>query len=307
MNAKHHKLPEFDVNKFITQQNDFICSISKEIDNDNAKLCEIIRSIREQIQSQWDQSIKEITKTVEQYAKPLQKLIAELKELNSEAAKLLEQYKWPISFSIYFQKDLIAIISKLDPENPESEFILNNLIVSFFSTNDWYNLDYMVSEWSENHFFSKRMNIINDCISLLKQKNADINIANVIIPALLTQIDGIFSDMLFAKTNDSSMGYSRKKGKFKELNDEQSFPEGFILMKSFICDIAFQESAYNKDLRDPFYFNRHKILHGEFMEYGTIENVIRCFCVLDYFSKIEIKANETILENCERNHSDYEE
>jgi len=36
----------------------------------------------------------------------------------------------------------------------------------------------------------------------------------------------------------------------------------------------------------PLVFNRHKILHGECTDYGTVENVTRALLVLDFLSGI---------------------
>jgi len=39
-----------------------------------------------------------------------------------------------------------------------------------------------------------------------------------------------------------------------------------------------------------FQFSRHKIMHGEDLQFGTIDNVIRAFLLLDFLANLKNKA-----------------
>jgi len=54
------------------------------------------------------------------------------------------------------------------------------------------------------------------------------------------------------------------------------------LANEVFLNILFQGSQRGEPLKTPFTFNRHKIMHGEYVKYGRIDNTIRAFLILDF-------------------------
>lgn len=59
---------------------------------------------------------------------------------------------------------------------------------------------------------------------------------------------------------------------------------GDELAATLVTNYLFQKSQYGEPLDTPYSFSRHKIMHGEYTNYGKIEHVIRAFMILDFLS-----------------------
>jgi len=55
-----------------------------------------------------------------------------------------------------------------------------------------------------------------------------------------------------------------------------------------INDGLFQQAFHGEGQKNPSFLSRHKILHGENIEYGTLENAIKLFLILNYLSKFAV-------------------
>jgi hypothetical protein len=153
----------------------------------------------------------------------------------------------------------------------------------------------MVSEWDKNPFFKPRMEIINDCVQTLKNAKPGYNPSNVVLPVLIAQIDGIITD--FIKKHDFKFDRSSRKWKspsgeilglksaYKSI--ETDFDSISEYPNSILLDILFQTAYPGDELKKLPSFSRHKIMHGESLDYGKIENVIRAFLILDFLSYLE--------------------
>ena len=118
------------------------------------------------------------------------------------------------------------------------------------------------------------------------------------LPTLIAQINGIQTEFMVQN------GLSFKKGKLKNKNGEvvkmkeyfknlTSNDKMLDLANDIFLEILFQRSLPGKPLENPFYFNRHKILHGEYFRYGRIENTIRAFLILDFLATLSNKGSKS--------------
>jgi hypothetical protein len=192
------------------------------------------------------------------------------------------------------------IIENID-KHPDKKVFLDKAFVDYYSQNNFEELDYMAENWSRMTVIRDRFKILKECVSILKDsKSEHSNIENphyVIIPTLIAQIDGLMTDYL-EKKNFTTDYLNERNGEFKtriEAYINQNYStnmslEAFLLEESnaasdLLLDILFQHAyTSNKmsDLTGPF--SRHKIMHGQFLEYGQIEDTIRLFLLIDFLA-----------------------
>jgi hypothetical protein len=83
------------------------------------------------------------------------------------------------------------------------------------------------------------------------------------------------------KGNQSKKKKEAERKLFVSLNEFSPIGEYLLL------EILFQEAFQGQDLTIPSTFSRHKILHGEYINYGRIDNTIRAFLILDFLHYLE--------------------
>jgi len=55
----------------------------------------------------------------------------------------------------------------------------------------------------------------------------------------------------------------------------------------FILNTLFQTAYTKQKLKKPFGLNRHKIMHGEYVNYGRNDHLIRSYLILDFLYGLE--------------------
>ena len=207
------------------------------------------------------------------------------------AARVLRKYKWFVTPSL--PMPIVYEIVKLDGKQKRQDKAVNNLFVRFFRANNWRELEVMASGWKNKPLLRKRFKIIMDCLETIKiADKKGVNVANVVLPTLITQIDGLLSDYLKSKGivwdvdfDDfiDRRGAVRKVGrktKFKLVKPKILSDRFDDLANDVFLNILLQSSRRGRPLK--FNFNRHKIIHGESVEYGRKDYVIRAFLILDF-------------------------
>ncbi len=181
-------------------------------------------------------------------------------------------------------------------------------ICDYYSKDAWGNLATIVESWAECKPIRDRHPILKDCFTALKlAQGQDINIANLVVPTLLAQIDGIRDEILDAVPDILSKikinveftpeEFIKKERKIqfstvrsilsKLISDEYG-----IIFYEVICEGIFQsgyafarEKKKGENLNN---MNRNKIIHGDkiLLDYGTKENLIRAFLCVDFMIKV---------------------
>lgn len=189
---------------------------------------------------------------------------------------------------------------------------INSIMCQIFYDDKLFHLSKMVKTWEMNPLFSKRMNLFNDSVELYKfclNKESKLAVYNFLIPFLISQIDGIKNDYLYER------GYKFKNGKLQHNNkrikdwellnilikDEKKENDTyyFFVMVSeilfgstypkdiFTIDTKKESTRYvfDSELENIFTkLNRHKIMHGEDIEYGSKENLLKVYLILDFMN-----------------------
>ena len=186
-------------------------------------------------------------------------------------------------------------VVKLDKKKGRQDKAVNGLFIKYFEAKNWQNLEGMVNDWKNKPLLKKRYKILADCVEVVKiASKKGVNGANVVLPTLITQIDGALTDYLNSKNIQWDCDYDdwidRKTGKVKKIGRKTQFknskPKVLTtqlddLANDIFLNILFQRSQKGKPLATPFSFNRHKIIHGESIKYGRKDYLIRAFMVLD--------------------------
>jgi hypothetical protein len=209
-----------------------------------------------------------------------------------KAVRVLRKYNWFVSPSL--RERFVFDVVKLSSRKGNQRKAVNKLFWDYFSENEFQNLEFVVEKWADNPIFKPRMKIFRDCVSMLKNAKKKDNPANVLIPTLIAQIEGI------------AIAYRKKKGfKFtanKQKERQQEWRLWFVsettnqavlsqqmleLTNYIFFDVLFQTAIPGQPLDNPFTFSRHKIQHGEFFRYGRKDNLIRAFLVLDFLAALK--------------------
>lgn len=210
----------------------------------------------------------------------------------AEAIKILTKYKWLVTPSMPIS--FIHRVVQIGRKKGNQRGAINQLFIDYFTADSLTNLDQMVEGWSENELFAPRMKILRDCQTALKYESRKFNPSNLILPTLIAQIEGVQSDFMskeglffccgMKSWRDKESGKTiAKKEWFKQKTSHDDISE---LANHVFLDILFQKSLTGLPLERPFSFNRHKILHGEVVRYGRLDNTIRAFLILDFLNAV---------------------
>ena len=140
------------------------------------------------------------------------------------------------------------------------------------------------------------MKIFRSCVKTLKRAKPKDNPSNVVIPVLIAQIDGIMNEIIkkYNITYDQqnkvhidifgNQSKSQKEAERKLIGYlNQYSPEGQYLL----LEVLFQKAYPGQSLDIPTTFSRHKILHGEDINYGRKTHTIRAFLILYFLHYLE--------------------
>ena len=270
-------------------------AVSPVIDQLHSAAKTITELLRPQIEI-WERWSEEHQWLLDSYARYWENFYEEYDIAESQAVEVLQRYKWFITPSIPIS--IVFQVITLDKDEGRQDKAINNLFINYFAENNWKNLYLMVTSWNNNPLFEKRRKILSDCVDSIKLCDTKkINIVNIVLPTLITQIDGVVSDYLIAKGIawdrdyddwiDGKTGKVKKVGRKSQL--QKNMPDVMTtpldeLARGIFLNILFQRSQKGKPLATPFNFNRHKIIHGEITRYGRKDYLVRAFMILDMFA-----------------------
>jgi hypothetical protein len=209
-----------------------------------------------------------------------------------EVAQILKKYNWLIPLSMP-ETDIPKII-KIARQKGNHRAEINRMFIEYYSHNNFENLAYLVETWKSNPLFIKRIKIFHDCIFTLQRKSKHFNPSNVVLPTLISQIDGILNVYVV----QLGIKFKRKeKTKWdeefrKRTGDQIGSLEISDSANDILLNVLFQSAYPGKPLKHPFSFNRHKILHGEFINYGRLDNTLRAFLILDFLNFASTEGNK---------------
>lgn len=217
-------------------------------------------------------------------AKKLKEVQEQYKIAEKEVLPCLKKYKWFVTPSM--PAAFIFEVYKIAKKRGNQSKAVNKLFFELVLADKRETLDELLNNW-QGKIDDDRLKIIKDCFDTIKISlhSKNLNIANVVVPTLIVQIDGIILD--FLKTNKLNTGkYTDRKNDFKN-NKPPALPQNYeSLVNDVLLEILFQEAKTGLPLKNPYQFNRHKIIHGENKTYGRRDYLVRLILILDYLAHI---------------------
>jgi len=289
-----------DTSSYIQESLKGISEVAKQVQQAQLQFLQPLRQITEQYKTmadvianslkpqidfwnKWAEQNKTIFEGIGKFWEDFQKQydIAE-----SKATGVLQKYKWFISPSL--PSSFVFSVMQLDKKRGRQDKAINNFYFDYFSRNQWKNLESMVLGWKNKPLLKRRMKIFQNCVFMLKNSSDKrINPITVILPTLISQIDGLLSDYLSFKGIPWQRSYVGKKNQF-QINRSKTMTTRLDNLADYIfLDILFQKSQKGQPLETPFNFNRHKIMHGENTNYGRKNYLIRAFLIIDFLAHLK--------------------
>lgn len=209
-----------------------------------------------------------------------------------KALTCIKKYNWFISPSMD-PSIVYNIVSVCKSDSKSKWGDINHVFYDYFLEDDCEKLNLFVDNWSSNPIFEGRMKIIRDCVEIIKNHPKNVNFSNLVVPVLISQIDGIqmeFMNQRGLKVDKKKVVCdfegNRKKDEhgqnikhrqyIRELTSNDEFLDA---MNDVFLDVLFQHTERGEDHKTSIKFSRHKIMHGEHFTYGRKYNAIRCFMI----------------------------
>lgn len=219
-----------------------------------------------------------------------------------KALTCIKKYNWFISPSMD-PSIVYNIVSVCKSDSKSKWGDINHVFYDYFLEDDCEKLNLFVDNWSSNPIFEGRMKIIRDCVEIIKNHPKNVNFSNLVVPVLISQIDGIqmeFMNQRGLKVDKKKVVCdfegNRKKDehgqniKHKQYIRELTSNDEFLdAMNDVFLDVLFQHTERGEDHKTSIKFSRHKIMHGEHFTYGRKYNAIRCFMILDFFHGLSLE------------------
>ena len=265
---------------------------------------EILKAIQPQIDfwNDWINTNSHIFKFYEEHNVFWKNLKEQYNISKKRALNCVKRYHWFISPSM--DPSIVRNIVSICEGNSKSKWgDINHVFNDYFLDNNCENLNRFADNWSSNPIFDGRMKIIRDCVEIIKNPPKNVNFSNVVVPVLISQIDGIqmeFMNQRGLKVDKKKvvcdLDGNRKKDKHGQnikydtyIRDLTSGDEFLDAMNDVFLEVLFQHTMPGEGYKASIKFSRHKILHGENFRYGRKDYVMRCFMILDFFHGLSLE------------------
>lgn len=197
---------------------------------------------------------------------------------------VLRKYEWWITPSLPLTQLEAAVLAGAKGRD------ISLIIKKHFRDNSFRNLNKMIRSWSKSPLIKSRLAIIKQALRAHKCGDYGASIAT-----LLPQVEGVANDYINRnpelKKKIKEQDMRSPKRKVKEAISEGLIAEDELAKEVLLAYI--EESAYQKTNPGEITkraFNRHKILHGEQLRYGTEANSLRALLLIDALSALKLPA-----------------
>lgn len=196
--------------------------------------------------------------------------------------QLASRYDWFLTPSVHLYV-IMGLATEAVSGNATQHTIYRHLR-DYLRENGWAELSRIVADMREYSIMTKqRHKIVRDAAAALGlHGDGGFNAANLIVPALFALIDGMLNE--FARevgipkwANRRAKGPERLRAAFVQVT--YGFDEPAL---DLIFKVLFSESY----VRGKRKLNRHRVLHGEWLCYGSVEHVLRAFLMLDFLGYV---------------------
>ena len=201
------------------------------------------------------------------------------------AISTLRKYNWFVapSMPIHFVYEVVKLGRKRGNKRKE----MNRLFVDYFLADNHRGLNECIESWRSDGLANGRHKILRDCSYLLQLRGRRFNPCSFVLPVLISQIDGIRHSLL-TKSGLSPSGLRWEDTNGQSVNWKKHLRNAVVvdqmddLASDLLLAVLFQTAYHGVALKRASSFNRHKIMHGESLYHGRIDNVIRAVMLIDF-------------------------
>lgn len=247
-----------------------------------------------EIDFDWITPIKETLDNLFGSVERWHEIFEKFKKQQERNGKLMSNSGWFFSPSLMniSMLDINIALDKIEEGDQNAIFLLSK---KYFAENNFEQLDVSVQEWKENTYFKKRQDLIKEAI--YNHKNGAYASA---ITLLLTQLEGIAGEVC---DDNPSISISKESGKSKDkivesfknnnLKNSILYSDSVLLAIDGYIYASTKRLQINTVFRSSFQgmLNRHGILHGNILEYGTEANSYKCILLMDILCYLTRQEN----------------
>jgi hypothetical protein len=254
---------------------------------------QLFRGIGEQFLRGFAEQFRE---SMEQFGETIKQWSADLEHRSEAIGEPLRQAGfWLAPSAPLILLDHLHSLVEEEQATPEN---IRHLITAYYEAEDFDALRVMVEDWKDLPFFAQRMHIIEPAL--------DAHVAGqyvLSIPALLPLVEGILTDIIgrravrhegmptWARTAIEGMYMEALQAASRDIVI-QFFSE--ITMYGRVDPIYFTPARFPEWVRmqgltEDQVLQRHAILHGVQIHYGSKENSLRAFLLLDVLASMTRK------------------
>lgn len=189
----------------------------------------------------------------------LQNLINETEKRHEILSEIARRLEWPPLW--HLPSRIISEITKKSKTNELTDKDIKKLLLSFYS---FEFIQGLTDSWNNSPHIERRMPILEEAAENHYEGRYFSSVCT-----LLPQIEGILGDYLGKKlnpNNDVERVFAKAKTVF------QSYAENFLK------DVVYKTEKWGSSTTQ---ISRHAILHGYALNYGTLENSIKAFIIVD--------------------------
>lgn len=225
-----------------------------------------------------------------------------LSEVNVQAdlaRALADRYGWFIhgQLSLPFVRHL-AELSKCPGNRGRA---VARAFIDYYRHDNWATLLEMADRWRKLTVLEgRRSRVLRDLVTTMTFHDPPrYNAANVVVPALIANIDGLLTRFAADALNLGfrSAGHEERRAVASALaqvaQDHFGFEDAAL---DLIFNTLFASAYYGEDPISGSMFSRNKIIHGEKYHYGRLANALRLFLLIDFILAAMQRYHEQIAE-----------
>ncbi|MCE2504823.1 MAG: hypothetical protein J4G05_12350 [Chlorobi bacterium] len=235
-----------------------------------------------------EENIEQIQEAIVDLVKAGKCFLDEEEKEHTSIYQVFREHDWPVPMHMQYGK--AQQIIELTQLSNQPRSTLNKLMIEYFESEGHNTLQLYANGWDRSPVWdATRGKILMDCIHTMSIAKKTYNPSNVVVPTLISQIEGIRNQYLiyqgcqilpFNKFLDQSGNKSDWKSLLRSSTPDNSDEDDIAC--ELLLDILFKEAHTKVRLPSRNDLNRHKILHGESVRYGRRDIAYRFFLILDY-------------------------
>ena len=267
-------------------------------------------ALHQQFKSIYEQTdgFRKLQETLNKIATPAKEL-AEMLEKQSQILQHFPNKKIILKMNLYLTHWIVidnCLLEKLYKINYSSSDDIENLIVSYYSENNWNQAEILIQSWRKFNFTGERVCIFLDALEVnrVSEERKGFNPNRLACPALIAQIDSLVEFLkksIYSKCieslNQNCLLQNWKKNKneivIKQI-DHIVDHWSAVMLNNIIFNRLFcgsqsipKRSTVDMlpDKNQEFLIFRNKILHGDqnYMDYGTKREFYQNFIICRFY------------------------